>query len=193
MIRKPMANTNGLRLLLSAVAVSVALVVTVVAAPNAHSAGPPGDAGDAVSAGPDAQKEKERVEDIGTPGADTKVTRDPCSMRKNPHLAAENEWTSCLSVSAKTDLFPAVGETAVIQVDVTSQTAKDTVDIQIDLPGNLAWVKVPTGFQAETIASPEPKTRGHLSRAAATRAFDGGQTLHFEGVFESKAAGATHI
>jgi hypothetical protein len=129
------------------------------------------------------------------PSVSVAAPADPgaCTLKPNPHISANSEWTSCLSVSASIERAPELGESAVLRFDVTSQHDNDAVRIEADLPGNLSWKKAPAGLGQGAVASANPMANGRLNRASGERAIRAGQSVHFEGTVGAVAAGPAEI
>jgi hypothetical protein len=116
-----------------------------------------------------------------------------CTLQPNPHISADNEFTSCLSVNASIERAPQLGESAVLGFDITAQHGADAVQIEADLPGNLSWKQAPAGLAQGTVASSSPMANGHLDRASGQRAIGAGKTVHFEGTVSAVSAGPAEI
>jgi hypothetical protein len=116
-----------------------------------------------------------------------------CTLKPNPHVPAESEWTSCLSVSASVDRAPSLDGSAVLRFDVTSQHGDDAVQIEADLPGNLSWEKAPAGLRQAEVASRSPLANGHLNRASGRHAIGAGKSAHFEGTISATSPGPAEI
>lgn len=120
-------------------------------------------------------------------------TATACTLRPNPHLPAENEWVSCLSVDAVLAKAPAVGETVPFSFTITSQRALTGVRVQADLPGNLRWVTAPNGLATAREVSLSPQNHGGLDRASGTIAVQAGKTTRYEGAVTAVTAGPAEI
>jgi hypothetical protein len=116
-----------------------------------------------------------------------------CTLKENPDIPAQSEWTSCLSVNAVIERAPQLGESSVIRFDVTSQHGNDNVRIEADLPGNLRWEKAPAGLRQDAVASRSPQANGHLERAAGQRAISAGSSVRFEGTVNAVSPGPAEI
>jgi hypothetical protein len=116
-----------------------------------------------------------------------------CTLKANPHISANNEWTHCVSVSAALDRVPQLGESVSLRFDVTSQHGNDGVQIEADLPGNLRWEKAPAGLRSAAVASSSPENHGQLNRASGQAAIAAGRTVHFEGSVSAVSAGPAQI
>lgn len=116
-----------------------------------------------------------------------------CTLKPNPHISANSEWASCLSVSAAIERAPELGESTVLRFDITSQHGDDAVRIEADLPGNLRWESAPAGLRAAAVASANPQANGHLERASGQSAIGAGKSVHFEGTVSAASPGPAEI
>jgi hypothetical protein len=116
-----------------------------------------------------------------------------CTLQPNPHVSPDNEFASCLSVSATIERAPQLGESALLRFDITSQHGDDAVRVEADLPGNLRWEKTPAGQRQSAVASGSPMANGQLDRAFGQRAIGAGKSVHFEGTVNAVSAGPAEI
>lgn len=116
-----------------------------------------------------------------------------CTLQPNPHLSKNNEWASCLSVSAAVERAPQLGESVALRFDVLSQHGNDGVQIEADLPGNLRWEKAPASLRPAAVVSSSPETYGQLNRAAGVASIGAGKTVHFDGTINAVSPGPSEI
>ncbi|MBB5868216.1 hypothetical protein F4553_001595 [Allocatelliglobosispora scoriae] len=116
-----------------------------------------------------------------------------CNLRPNPHLAAANEWASCLSVATDLAKAPAIGETVPFTFEVTSQRSLSGIRIEADLPGNLRWVAAPAKLTAAKQTSISPQNYGAIDRASGTLNAAAGSTTRFAGMITAVEAGPAEI
>jgi hypothetical protein len=116
-----------------------------------------------------------------------------CTLKPNPHISADSEWASCLSVSASIERAPQLGQSAALRFDITSQHGNDAVQVEADLPGNLRWENAPAGLQQSAVASGSPMANGQLNRAFGQHAIGAGKSVHFEGAVNAVSAGPAEI
>ncbi|MFJ7590039.1 hypothetical protein ACIQZO_22175 [Streptomyces sp. NPDC097617] len=115
--RRAARTIRSLRRLGSACAVGGLLVATVAGTGAVARADPPAGPRPTASAGPG------------------------CS------LPSDGEFASCVQVQASLAKSPAVGETVDVRVEVLAQFTREAVQVQVDLPENLAWESLPTGMR----------------------------------------------
>jgi hypothetical protein len=116
-----------------------------------------------------------------------------CMLRPSGHAHANDEKKSCLSVTATLSNAPAVNQQATLDFTVDAAVARPDVQVSVELPANLRWVKAPSGMAEHSRASRVPRHNGFLREARLARPMAAGQRTHYSGVVEAIAAGATEI
>ncbi|MEN3358235.1 MAG: hypothetical protein V7637_2217 [Mycobacteriales bacterium] len=115
-----------------------------------------------------------------------------CGLRASASKT-HDEWLSCLSVAARLDRAPSVGETATLQVTVQADAKLGASDIRAELPANLAWAQAPAGFAVAAATSAEPERAGTLSVAHTSATLAVGQPATYTGVVRAVRPGAAQI
>ncbi|MEU7478336.1 hypothetical protein AB0A63_20290 [Lentzea sp. NPDC042327] len=127
------------------------------------------------------------------PGAHAARGSEACALRPNPHVSDRHQWRSCVSVSAGLAALPAVGESAVLTVEVAAQFARPDVRVEVDLPAGLEWEQVPAGLGSRQVTPATPADRGGVRRAEGGTALAAGGTQRFTGRVRATAAGPADI
>jgi hypothetical protein len=131
--------------------------------------------------------------DPATPGSSATGPAPAAPVCAASAPKAGDEFVHCVSVSAGLDAVPAVGGTATLTATVRASIALSSTRVHIDLPAQLAWAQVPTGFTTSTTTSPRPERPGQISVAELTRSFAAGETLTVQGTVKAVSAGAGQI
>lgn len=113
-----------------------------------------------------------------------------CRQRAG-HRVAQDEWLSCIGVTANLDRLLAVGETATLRVDVRADVARKGADITIELPANLAFADAPAG--ARVAAGRSSSGAGSASVATARADLAAGASRSLTAEVRAVAAGPAHI
>lgn len=120
-------------------------------------------------------------------------TGPTCTERPSASKSANDEWLSCLGVSASLDRPLSVGETATLRFTVRASDQLGRTDIRVELPPQLAWAQLPAGFGASSVTAHEPERAGQLSVAYLTRSLPVGEAAAYHGVVRAVSPGATQI
>jgi hypothetical protein len=110
-----------------------------------------------------------------------------CTLPLSGH-ASLDEWGSCVQVTAALSRPPAVGEEAVLTVEVLAAQDRQ-VRLELDLPRTFAWVQVPAGLAQVRLPDPAPDTGGCVNRATDQVRLTAGQPTRLTGTVRATAPG----
>jgi hypothetical protein len=102
-----------------------------------------------------------------------------------------DEWARCLNVAASLSRAPAVGEEAVLRVDIRADVARPGARITIELPANLSFAAPPPGATVTTGRSSSGV--GAATRATTKADLTAGSVRHFAARIRATAAGPAHV
>ena len=106
-----------------------------------------------------------------------------CTLPRSGH-ASLDEWGSCVQVTATLSKPPAVGEEAVLTVEVLSLQDRQ-LRVELDLPRSFAWAVVPPGMTQTSSPDPAPDNGGCVRRAAGSLAVAGAQPSRLTGTVKA--------
>lgn len=106
---------------------------------------------------------------------------------------SRSEFGGCLAAAVELRSLPRVGEEAEVRVTVAAGADRTGIDIQVELPASLAWVRAPAGLTVRTAVSRAPEDRGGISRVGASRSLPGGAPLVLTGRVKAVSSGPAQI
>jgi hypothetical protein len=121
------------------------------------------------------------------------ATAAPASPGCQAFQRAHDEWGTCLAVSVHLRGLPRIGEQADVAVTVDATADRDSVDVQVDLPGQFAWVTPPKGLTHRPASSRAPEDRAGISRVGASVAVRAGHPVVLVGRVVAVAEGPATI
>jgi hypothetical protein len=102
-----------------------------------------------------------------------------------------NEFASPIRVTARVAAPPAVGERAVLAVEIVSVDAHERARVFVELPANLEFATVPRGLIRTAGSAPNPIRNG--PRASGAIALAAGRPVRLRVELAAKAAGPAEI
>ena len=134
---------------------------------------------------------QEQLPDKGAPTLPEEPQAPACTLRRSGSISQQDEWLSCINVTASLSNAPVVGETATLSFTVTTDETYGDAEISVELPSNFEFVGLPAEMQAATAPSSEG---GYpVSRAAVRRALPEKQTQYYQFEVRAIAPGAGQI
>lgn len=112
------------------------------------------------------------VTTLAVAGASQSVSARPpdsadCAIVQSGHRSAHDEWGTCIGVRLEVKGLPRVGEEADVDIFLTASAARPEVDLQVELPAHLAWVRTPAGLAARDSRSLAPEDHAGVHRSGA--------------------------
>lgn len=121
------------------------------------------------------------------------ATADGCAVLPQGHRGSNDEWGTCLATTVDVHGLPRVGEQADVSIVIAASADRASVDIQVELPAQLAWVEAPVGLVARASGSRAPEDRAGVHRMGTVRPVKAGTPTVLTGRVRAVAAGPAHI
>jgi hypothetical protein len=101
--------------------------------------------------------------------------------------------STCVQATAQLSRAPAVGETATLRLEVTSQIDLSGARIEVEFPALLTWQRRPAGFDVRHGAPVLPEDVGGVERASRVVDLRANRTARFEGTVKALAGGSLSV
>ncbi|MGH7774887.1 MAG: CARDB domain-containing protein, partial [Candidatus Binatia bacterium] len=129
--------------------------------------------------------------DKGAPTPAEEPQGPACTLRRSGSISPQDEWLSCINVTAGLSNAPAVGETATLSFTVTADLAYEEAEISVELPSNFEFLQLPAEMQVAT--APSSDGARPVSRVAVRQVLPAKQPQQYQLLVKAIAPGSGQI